>query len=258
MRETIPNPESAKLEFFRMIPSAPQPIAADGSAAGTLPVRAFRYCEPIRLASSIGWYVFPPIDFSVVWNGVTIEWKCEGFNQWLPLSAAQFPCFAKYFDSRCPEGIKGYSPPFISSVMNSGIFQLWSGLIARTSENWFLNVRPPINLPSTRHAHSFEGIIETDKWFGPLFTNFQITKTDVEIKFSRTEPMFLVHLIHRSMLPRANSQSFEFSDLEEFSDADWDGYRRTIVDRVGEKRVIGSYATASRKIRKAQSAPVQP
>jgi Family of unknown function (DUF6065) len=239
----------APIKFFRMIPAAPAPIAADGTAAGTMPMRAYRYCEPLRLASSLGWYIFPPINFSVIWDGVAIRWKCTGFDEWMPLSSAQFPKFSPYFDEHCPEDIKGFAPPFIASVIEPGMFQVWSGLAVQTEADWFLTVRPPINIPETRYASSFEGIIETDKWFGPLFTNFQIKKTDTEIRFRRDEPMFLVHLVHASALSMPKKFGFTES-VEHLSPKDWQSYRTTIVERVGSKRVQGSYAVASRKARK--------
>jgi Family of unknown function (DUF6065) len=251
MRIVSEQPNLAPIKFFRMIPTAPSPIAADGTASGTMPLRAYRYCEPLRLASSLGWYIFPPIDFSVLWDGITIRWKCAGLDEWMPLSSAQFPRFSPYFDEHCPDDIRGYAPPFIAAVIEPGMFQLWSGLAVQTKKDWFLMVRPPINLPNTRHASSFEGIIETDKWFGPLFTNFQIKKTDVEVQFRRDEPMFLVHLVQASDV--SMPKQFEFSDsIENLSADDWDSYRTTIVERVGVKRVPGSYAVASRKSRKNQ------
>ena len=44
-------------------------MRADRAAAGTMPTRAFRYCEAMTSASAFGWYVFPPITFSLMWDG---------------------------------------------------------------------------------------------------------------------------------------------------------------------------------------------
>jgi hypothetical protein len=46
--------------FYRLIEQARAPRRADRSALGTLPTRAYRYCEAITSAASFGWYVFPP------------------------------------------------------------------------------------------------------------------------------------------------------------------------------------------------------
>ena len=55
-----------RITFYRMIPGARLPQRADRSAAGSLPTRAFRYCEPVVTASAFGYYVFPPISFTVI------------------------------------------------------------------------------------------------------------------------------------------------------------------------------------------------
>ena len=41
--------------------------------------------------------------------------------------------------------------------------------------------RSPANLPRRGGWEPFEGIIETDRWFGPLITNLRLTKTNVPI-----------------------------------------------------------------------------
>ena len=79
-----------RVVFHRLIPTARMPQRADRSAAGTLPTRAFRYCEPVVTASAFGYYVFPPISFSLVWDGSEFIWTYEGAGEWMPLRTAQF------------------------------------------------------------------------------------------------------------------------------------------------------------------------
>jgi len=122
-----------RIVFHRFIPQARLPQRADRSAAGSLPTRAFRYCEPVVTASAFGYYVFPPITFSVMWDGNEVTWTYEGADGWLPLRVAQFPNFAAYFDARAPEEIRGFSPPFVGALQEPGLVQMWSGLIVRTA-----------------------------------------------------------------------------------------------------------------------------
>jgi len=46
--------------FHRFVPTARLPQRADRSAAGSLPTRAFRYCEPSTSASGYGYYTLTP------------------------------------------------------------------------------------------------------------------------------------------------------------------------------------------------------
>src|SRR4051794_9182853 len=102
--------------FYRLISAGRAPQRADRAAAGTLPTRAFRFCEAVTSASSFGWYVFPPIGFSLYWEGGSdILWTYEGAPDWYPLKTAQFPGFVDRFDAAVPLDVKGFSPPFLGA-----------------------------------------------------------------------------------------------------------------------------------------------
>jgi hypothetical protein len=236
------------ITFLRMVPSAVKPIPADTSASGTLPVRAYRYCEPVRLASQLGWYVFPPIDFRIVWDGKVILFNCAGIDTWIQVDALQFPKFKDHFNASAPAEVEGYSPPFISAVPEGGSFQLWSGLVLKTPPGVFAYVRSPINHTPNNHTFTYEGIIETDVWFGPLFTNIKILKTDTEIIYKRNQPILQVFPVNFDFLSLGATRDFDFvASLDEFGEADWAAYKNTVVDRVGARREKGSYAKQSRK-----------
>ena len=79
-------------------PYTPGALAGGLEAVGyfrgvLLPTRAFRYCEAFTSASAFGWYVFPPISFSLHWDGEDIAWSYDGAEAWYPLGRAQFPDF---------------------------------------------------------------------------------------------------------------------------------------------------------------------
>jgi hypothetical protein len=80
--------ESTICRFYRLIPDAPVPRPADRSADGMLPTRGYRYCEALAAASAFGWYIYPPLNFSLVWDGVEIAWTHEGAEDWYPLRGA--------------------------------------------------------------------------------------------------------------------------------------------------------------------------
>lgn len=237
------------VSFFRLVPSARSPQRADRSAGGTLPTRAFRHCEPSTAASGFGWYVFPPIDFSLVWDGTDIVWTFEGAGEWLPLTVAQFPDFAEYFDAHAPDDVKSFSPPFLGAAPNPGIVQLWSGLVARSAPGWSLLVRPPANLPRPSGYELYEGIIETDRWFGPLITNLRLTKTDRPVHIRKDFPLVQVQPIPRTAYSNGTLASFKnFDTIDCLTEADWQRYRETVVyPNIDPDRRRGRYAAAARK-----------
>lgn len=80
-------PKPKLVTFHRLVPSARLPQRADRSAAGPLPTRAFRYCEPATSACGYCYYMFPPIGFSVMWDGHDIVWTYEGVGEWFSLKS---------------------------------------------------------------------------------------------------------------------------------------------------------------------------
>jgi hypothetical protein len=243
--------------FHRMIPTARMPQRADRSAAGSLPTRAFRYCEAATSAAAFGYYLFPPIGFSVQWDGHDIMWTFEGAGDWFPLnSAVQFPGFRDHFDSIAPDEIKEFSPPFLGALQEPGLIQLWMGLVVRTAPGWSLLVRAPANLPRSGGWEPFEGIVETDHWFGPLITNLRLTKTNVPIDFKPDYPLLQVQPIPRHVYEDATLNNYEIvPDLTQFSPEDWDDYYDTVVRPNSQVvRPRGQYAAAARKRRNAEEA----
>ena len=111
MRETK---DSVVCRFYRLIPDAPVPRPADRSADGTLPVNAYRYCEAIASASAFGWYMYPPLSFSLWWDGTEIAWTYGGADEWYALRGAQYPGFIEAFRKAAPADIATLAPPFLS------------------------------------------------------------------------------------------------------------------------------------------------
>lgn len=254
-RQADSPPQPAKrVIFHRVIPTARYPQRADRSAAGTLPTRAFRYCEPVASASGFGYYVFPPMNFSLRWDGTAVHWRYDAAPDWQLLTTAQFPDFAASFDAQAPEDIRGFSPPFIGSLQEPGQIQMWTGLIARTAPGVSLLVRSCVNLPPMPGVQIFEGIIETDRWFGPLITNFRINRTDIPIEFRADHPMFQVQPLPREILGESMQNDYELvPDITFFTERDWDDYYNTVVrPHVADKRPRGQYASAARKRRKTE------
>jgi hypothetical protein len=244
--------DSPHISFYQLIPSARPPMRADRAAAGTMPTRAFRFCEAMRTASAFGWYLFPPITFSVMWDGGSdVLWTYEGADGWYPLKTAQFPGFADHFNNFAPPEIKGFAPPFLAAFKEPGVLQIWTGFIARTAPDWSVLIRPPANLARSQGYDWYEGIVETDRWFGPLFTNVRLTRTNAPVEFDAEYPFLQVQPVHRSVYDDALDTFEVIHDLAAFEPADWDAFNRTVVrPNVDPHRQRGQYAMDTRKRRK--------
>jgi hypothetical protein len=243
-----PNPV---VTFYRAIPGCRAPIRADTAVLGTLPSRGFQYCEALRSASSFGWYVFPPIDFTLQWDGSQVIWTYRGAKAWYALTSAQFPGFQATYDRQAPKHLRGFAPPFLTALPEPGLVQLWTGLLVDSAEDWSILVRPPANLPRSLAFDAYEGIVESDRWFGPLFTNLRLIKTDVPIAFSTETPLLQVQPLHRSTYAEEVSNGFGLvASLGDFPQDAWARYEEHVVRPNVEPARAGAYAATVRRRRR--------
>jgi hypothetical protein len=242
--------ETPIVHFYRLIDKARLPQRADRSAAGTLPTRAYRYCDAVTTATAFGWWVFPPTDLQILWDGYDISWQCTGWQHWLPLMpAAQFPDFSIRFDEVVPSRLAGCSPPFLTALPEPGTVQIWTGLMARTAMDWSLLIRAPANLPSPGGFSLYEGVIETDRWFGPLFTNFRLTRTHVPVRLAADFPFAQIQPIPRIAYADATLGAANFTaDIEALTEREWADYAVSIANPNADiNRSFGNYSVVGRK-----------
>ena len=246
----INSPDGPLVEFFQMVPDGLPPRRAEKSVGGVIPARALRYCEALTSASAFGWYVFLPMNFKVVWDGHDMLWTYPGVDEWLPLTrdAVQYPGFRQQFDQYAPADIRGFSPTFLAPSIQPGQLQIWTGCIAKTAPGWSLLVRGVANLSHSQSYQTLEGIIETDTWFGPLFDNIRILKTDVPIEFRGDIPFLQVQPVRKEVYTDKLLQNFNVKKLDELSADDWQAFHRTVVvPNITPDRKRGRYAVAVRK-----------
>jgi hypothetical protein len=251
----MPDSAPAIARFFRLIEQTRPPMRADRSAAGTLPTRAYRYCEAVTAAAGFGWWVFPPTGLRFIWDGADIFWNCDAMTDWEPLSpSAQLPGFTEAFDAAAPELLKGCAPPMLTALPESGTLQIWTGLMVRTAPGWHLLVRAPANLPLPGGFSLYEGIVEADTWFGPLFTNLRLTRTHSPITLRPDFPLLQVQpLLAAQYADEVLSATELVADMDGLAEADWNGYHKTIViPNEDPNRPFGAYATKARRRRKAE------
>jgi hypothetical protein len=206
----------------------------------------------VTSASSFGWYIYPPLNFALTWDGTVIEWTYDGAGAWLPLHAAQAPDFLEIFDAIAPDDLKECSPPFISQGLLPGTAQVWSGYLARTAPRWSLLSRTVINRPKTQSYENLEGIFEADKWFGPLFTNIRLTKTDSPVSFHMRHPLFQVQPLPRECY---RDPSFEVREAGDLTGNDWESFADTVTRNTDMMRALGHNAAATRRRSRQEDTP---
>jgi hypothetical protein len=250
--------QNRTVEFFRLLPGARLPKRADRSAAGYLPGRAMRYCDALTTATGFGYWVFPPMDIRLLWDGEQVFWSHDQDETWLPLSgtdsgAVQFPGYAARFDDAAPEFLRGYAPPFLTALPELGGVQIWTGLLAKTCPGWSLWVRSPVNLPPIPGLVAWEGVVETDIWLGPLFANMRLTKTDEPVHLRAHAPFVHVQPVPQLAYSEEVLAAFSCAEASDLSSPDWERLGQVLLPNPDHEARQGSYAVA---VRKRRSCPV--
>jgi len=243
--------EKPSVTFYQMFPNAPVPARASPNLFGWLPTNA-NYCKPVTAASAFGWYLFPPTDFSLKWDGTSVFWKLRRERKWRLLSQvmfsgkAMFPDYEKTFQKNVPFEDEHLRPLSFLQARNEmpGIVQIWTGIIARTRPGWSLLVRSPANFPRHPQYDVMEGIIETDWWMGEVISVIRLCATDQPIEFETNRPLFQVQPIPKA----AHRDSFLHAakmveGMENFSLADWKDYAKVQHLRRNPEAKRGSYKT---------------
>jgi len=236
--------------FFQYYQEGRPPSRADRFASGTLSMRAVQYCDAVTAASGLGWWLFPPVDILLLWDGKTIVWSQDG-EEWQSIDdTAHFPGFPEAFNAQAPHHLRGRAPPLLTALPEPGLIQVSLGLFARTAPGWSLCIRRPPNLHLYGHIEHFEGIVNTSSWFGPLFINLRITKTDVPVRLRADQPLAQAQPIPHALL---TPQVLSFQIVKEIGPEDWEAYRISAVEpNTRPDRAFGAYAAVQRRNRKVR------
>ncbi|MBV0910813.1 DUF6065 family protein [Anianabacter salinae] len=185
----------------------------------------------------------------MTFSGYDIRFSLDEGDTWHPLDdAIQYPGFRTRFDESAPERIRGYSPPFLARTADRDILQVWTGALARTRPGLHSYVRGPVNLRRTDAYEVLEGVIQTDWWFGPLFTNIRLLKTDVPIFLNKDAPFIQVQpLPVELMKDKALGDAPVAHGLDALTEQDWTAYADTVVRRMQTRQRLGDYAVEARR-----------
>ena len=95
----------------------------------------------------------------------------------------------------------------------------------------------------------YEGIVETDRWFGPLFTNLRFTRTGSPVRLRADFPLAQVQPLPRVAYADVTLASFDITaDIAGLQMSDWADYEATIAKpNENPDRSFGAYATTARR-----------
>ncbi len=243
------------IRFLSMHPSIPKPERADRSARGTLPTRAFRYCDVVTAAAGWGWHVFPPVDFTLGFDGSRVFYGLpDSGEDMTELCEIPLPGFAEAMAEHAPERLRGATPMFLTALREPGVVQVWTGLVVATAPGWSSLIRRPSNLPVSAGYDQYEGVIGTDRWRGSLFTNIRLRRCGRPVIFRQTAPLLQIAPVPEYVFGEGvrDASADEVTRLRDWTAEDWATWETTMVTpALDPARRIGRHAIGERKRRAA-------
>ncbi|MEV4114746.1 DUF6065 family protein [Nonomuraea sp. NPDC049695] len=224
-----------KVEFFNLYPDVRPPMLASPDLRGSMEAKAARVCSPMTTASGFGWYVYPPADFAVRWDGYTSEWSLLENNEpvgWRSLAGAHdgtLPASQEILqkipkDRSADMDIfdKYHGLPFIEAdPRNPHMLEIVTGIIARTPPDWWLQVRAVPNWPQPGDHQILEGIIETDWYRSYLPTMVRLTQQNRVVRFYRHLPIMSLQPVSRRAVEAGRRPPGDYRGIEHIPDDVW-------------------------------------
>jgi hypothetical protein len=235
--------------FFCLTDMPMMPRAARRDAGGSLPIRAVQYCEAVTSACAFGWWLYPPVEAFMIWDGHTIFYSFDG-KTFDPLDdTCEFPGMAESLASHLPTGMERLESPLFAALQEPGYVQVSLGVIARTAPGWSLLLRRPANLPLFGGYDPMDGIVRTDIWRGPLFVNLRLTRTDSPIRLHTNVPLVQAQPVPQWLYQRDVMADMRNGTLAGMTAEDWAAWHATVIEPdTRPSRRDGEYAVRVRKL----------
>lgn len=237
------------MRFYRLAPGCRSPEPAADQLDGEVPLRAYQYCEPFLAANRVGWLLYPPTSFDLVWNGSAFLAKFPDIESWIKVDKLFLPDFLPEWERMAPADAVDMLPPFLEAFPERGVIQIWTGLLAQTPQGVSSWIRGPVNRRSSDVFSVIEAIVETDWWLGPLFSNLQFIKTDDPVHFDGDTPWLQLFNLPQALHQRRPVTTAEFLDPEDIDEAMWSRFRQT-----SDRRNSGAPGTYRATVRTRENA----
>lgn len=177
-----------ELKLWRLHPKHCKIISAEKTLNGTAHPAGVKFCRPFSLANASGWWLFPPIDFDILWKGgkefdLKMHESFSNSDHILTNSLIR-ETDQVHIEKWCP--INTGRSKFTLGAVEDGVVQVWTGTIFQTPPGWCLHVCSPINFDIYGYR-VMEGILETDWMFYDIWINLKFTEQNRWIEFRKTQ-----------------------------------------------------------------------
>lgn len=227
------------VEFFSIYPDIRPPEPASRDVRGSLPARAAKVCTPLTAAASFGWYIYPPADFAVRWDGDETQWTLLEANEpvaWRSLGGGHDGSLpiARDAIAQVPESRRddldifdryGGAPAFIDADPRSpDRLEIVTGLLARTRPGWLLHISEAPNWPGPEGVQIYEGLVECEWYRSFLPTIMRLTTQGKVVRFYRNLPIMAARAVPAAVVEANRGPIAVHRGIADLPDDVWDEF----------------------------------
>jgi len=224
---------SLNLEIYKLNKHGCRIVPADTTLLGQAHKDALKFCGPFTHANSAGWWVYPPIDLDVSYDGKG-NWQHKISSVYPNYEVRTLLESAVKFGSKSinVEEAKMGVYDLAKSKYSFGnvepdVFQFWTGCIFKLPPGWSLLVTNPVNIATNRPFSVQQGILEVDWLRTDHWLNFKWNSPGswANIRIDQKEPIAQLIPIPRESYDRTLWKVVEKNlyDSEEVF-KEWDEY----------------------------------
>ena len=173
------------LKVWRLHPDGCPIAPADRSLRGTAHPAGTRWCGPFTHANKTGWWLFPPVDIDITWQGGS-EFEWELLSPYSDADNHLIRFLLNEDDTSSANkwlGDEGRTK-FSWGLVEEGVVQIWTGCIFETPPGWALQIRSPINCGSDAF-HVMEAMLETDWLQYDIWLNLAFHRVGEKVELRR-------------------------------------------------------------------------
>jgi len=147
---------------------------------------------------------------------------------WYPLNERTVSGVRRRVDRRAPKRLRGFAPPFLSAVPEPGIVQLMDRAVRRKRGELEAFSCAAGQSAGSLAFDLYEGIVESDRWFGPLFTTLRAHQDDVPDPFQHRDTAPAVSRFTEVPTPTSVEPLQAGRNLSDFPPEEWSRYEEKI------------------------------
>jgi hypothetical protein len=180
-----------KLKIWKLHSQSSKIEKANKLCLGKANKSGVRWCGPYSSANQLGFWVYPPVDMEIFYNGNSFSGTAEQYSNEdyfkikSLIKSEDKVNIEKWCDSNTGR------TKFTWGEADKNVVQIWTGLIFQTPPGYCLQIRSPINFPRENY-HVMEAVLETDWMHYDIWINL-ICEPNKKISIKKDLP--IAHLV---------------------------------------------------------------